>query len=52
MSMKNSNDNIAIQTGDLPAYSVVPQRTAAPRFTTEYFLHCIKMKCINLCISK
>jgi hypothetical protein len=33
MSMKNSNDTIGVQTGDLPACSVVPEPTAAPRFT-------------------
>jgi len=33
MSMKNSNDTIGIQTGDLSACSVVPQPTAALRFT-------------------
>jgi hypothetical protein len=33
MSMKNSNDIIGIQTGDLPACSVVPPPTAGPRFT-------------------
>jgi len=31
MAMKHSNDNIEIRTHDLPAYSAVPQATAAPR---------------------
>jgi hypothetical protein len=31
MSMKNSNDTTGNRTGDLPAFSAVPQTTAPPR---------------------
>ena len=43
MSIKNSNDAIGIQTGDLPGCSVVPQ-PCSTAFQHQYFLRGIKMK--------